>query len=84
MSDATRRLRVQHVLVQPVLLWDDGTDLEPGPELEPILVPISKLSEYVERLPDGIAQLQAQHDQTSGSDDSKMPADPESAGTLPE
>lgn len=52
-----RRLRIQHVIVQPVLLWDDGEEFEPGPELQPILMPASKLVEYAERLPDELAVL---------------------------
>lgn len=31
----TRRLRVLHVLIQPVLVWDDGETLTPGPLADP-------------------------------------------------
>ncbi len=34
-SDGERKLRLAHFLVQPVLVWDDGNELTPGPTIEP-------------------------------------------------
>lgn len=39
----TRRLRVVHVVVQPVLVWDDGVELTPGPTVDAVTVPLSAL-----------------------------------------
>lgn len=41
----TRTLRVSHVIVQPVLVWDDGEELEPGPGVEPQQVPLKVLAD---------------------------------------
>lgn len=38
-----RKLRVSHVIVQPVLVWDDGTELAPGPQAQPVQLPLSAL-----------------------------------------
>ena len=54
------RLRIAHVLVQPVLVWDDGDDLTPGPELQPVSVPFGQLGHFIESLPAEVAQLAAQ------------------------
>lgn len=53
----TRRLRIAHLVVQPVLVWDDGEELEPGPAAQPITVPLSQLAALAERLPGEVAAL---------------------------
>lgn len=50
MSEQNRRLRVAHVLVQPVLVWDDGEELSPGPEAAAISVPLSQMPGLPARL----------------------------------
>jgi hypothetical protein len=40
---ADRRLRVLHVQVLPVLVWDDGEEITPGPETQPMVVPLAQL-----------------------------------------
>jgi hypothetical protein len=58
-SDTTppeRRLRVVAVTVQPLLVWDDGLDLGPGPVVNPISVPLSDLPVTAERI---LAELPA-------------------------
>jgi hypothetical protein len=52
-----RRLRISHVLVQPVLVWDDGDELQPGPQVEPVTLPLSQLAELAENLPPQVAEL---------------------------
>ena len=37
-------MRVLHVMVQPVLVWDDGTELAPGPTLNVQAVPLAELA----------------------------------------
>lgn len=48
------QLRVSHVVVQPVLVWDDGQELSPGPQVEAVQLPLSKLASFA---PDIAAQL---------------------------
>ncbi|NWL13496.1 hypothetical protein DM793_19720 [Paenarthrobacter nitroguajacolicus] len=56
------KLRIAHIIVQPVLVWDDGAELTQGPELGQISVPLSRLVSFAESLPDEIAALQAKID----------------------
>ncbi len=37
---------MSHVVVQPVLVWDDGEDLSPGPEVQPLSLPQSHLAAF--------------------------------------
>jgi hypothetical protein len=57
---AQRRLRVSHVLVQPILVWDDGEDLSPGPDANAVPVPLSALADYAGRVREEVARVQAQ------------------------
>lgn len=52
-----RRLRIAHVIVQPVLVWDDGEELQPGPECQPFTRPLSQLAELAMSLPSEVAAL---------------------------
>lgn len=52
-----KRLRVSHVLVQPVLVWDDGQELTPGPEVEATPLPLSGLPGLIEGLPRQVDEL---------------------------
>jgi hypothetical protein len=55
----TKRLRIQHLIVQPVLLWDDDEtgELSPGPELGPLALPLSQVEAFVSGLPAEVAAL---------------------------
>jgi hypothetical protein len=53
----TPRLRLVQVIVTPVLMWDDGEELTPGPQLQPVTVPLSALAGLAESLPAEIAQI---------------------------
>jgi hypothetical protein len=53
-----RTLRLAQLIVQPVLVWDDG-ELSPGPDLPQIGLPLSRLGEFAAGLPAEIAALQA-------------------------
>jgi hypothetical protein len=54
------RLRLQHFIVQPVLVWDDGNDLTPGPQVQPQPLTVAGLRELAEEWPAKLAELQAQ------------------------
>jgi hypothetical protein len=54
-----KRLRVQHLLVQPVLVWDDGEELTPGPELNGLALPLSGVAGFVAGLPAEVELLQS-------------------------
>lgn len=54
----TRRLRIQSLLVTPVLVWDDGEELTAGPELGQIALPLSKLGDFAGSLPAELAALE--------------------------
>jgi hypothetical protein len=54
----TRRLRIAHLIVQPVLVWDDGNDLAPGPDAAPIKVALSALPDMPARLLAEAAQVE--------------------------
>lgn len=56
MSD--RRLRVQHILVQPVLFWDDDEEAEPGPQMQPLTLTRTQTIDMLTTLPDEIQALQ--------------------------
>jgi hypothetical protein len=53
----SRRLRIAHLVVQPVLVWDDGAELTPGPELGSITLPLSALSDFAATLPAKVVEL---------------------------
>jgi hypothetical protein len=58
----TRRLRVLHVIVQPVLVWDDGEELEAGPQIAPASLPLPQLNALADRLRAEVAALEAQQE----------------------
>lgn len=60
-ADSTRTLRVLHVLVQPVLVWDDGEEMTPGPQVQPLTMPLSKTVDLASELPAQVEALAAQH-----------------------
>lgn len=56
MSD--RKLRVAHVLVQPVLVWDDGEELTPfAPPPNATQVSLSELDGLADKIRAEIAQV---------------------------
>jgi len=56
----TRKLRIQSLLIQPVLVWDDGEDLAPGPEVSTATVPRAQAAEFLDGLPAHISALESQ------------------------
>lgn len=59
-TNGHKRLRVQHILVQPVLVWDDGDELRAGPQLEAAALPLSQVAGEVAKIPGQLAALEAQ------------------------
>lgn len=62
MSDpnpAPRRLRIQSLTVVPVLVWDDGEELSPGPQVDPIAIPLSAFADFAENFPGEVSELGA-------------------------
>ncbi len=55
-----RRARISHVVVQPILVWDDGVELSPGPDAQPFSVPLSALAGLGEKLSVEVAALKEQ------------------------
>lgn len=56
-----KKLRVLHVVVQPVLVWDDGEELTPfEQQAQPIQVPLSALDGLADKLKVELSQLQEQ------------------------
>ncbi|WP_213816169.1 hypothetical protein [Glaciihabitans sp. dw_435] len=52
-----RKLRISHLVVQAVLVYDDGDELTPGPALNPVSMPLSQLGDFAERLPQEVVAL---------------------------
>lgn len=72
----TRRLRLLHVNVQPILVWDDGDTLEPGPAVQAGIVTNSKLDAFPADLRAQVADLAAQIEAESLTQRDDAPAEP--------
>lgn len=55
-----RRLRVSHIEIRPVLIWDDGDEMTPGPPLNTANVPLSVAKSMLDGLPDEVRTLEKQ------------------------
>lgn len=54
----TKQLRIYAVLVQPVLVWDDGDTLTPADPVQPSTVPLSSAAAAIAALPAEVAALE--------------------------
>lgn len=52
-----KRLRILHVIVQPILVWDDGQEFTPFEVVKPIQIPLSELGGMADKLKAEVAQL---------------------------
>lgn len=43
MIESEKKIRVLHIVVQPVLVFDDGVEFLPGPQIKPVTVRLSEL-----------------------------------------
>lgn len=59
-----KRLRLQHFVVQPVLVWDDGETLSPGPPVQAQALTLEGAQDLVETWPSKLAELQAAAEDT--------------------
>lgn len=57
MSETTPRLRLQHVILQPVFVIDDGEELHRGPQVAPVSLPLSRIAEWAAAMPAEIDRL---------------------------
>lgn len=55
-----RRLRIARVIVQPVLVWDDGDELTDGPIVDPVQLPLSAVPGFIDSLPEQVAEIEEQ------------------------
>lgn len=55
-----KKLRVLNIIVQPVLIWDDGEEFTPGPEVNQVSLKMSELAGFENLLNNEIARIQAE------------------------
>lgn len=56
-----RRLKVLQLVVQPHLIWvDDDDEYEPGPQVQPVIVSLKKLSDLAEQITIDVARVEAE------------------------
>lgn len=60
MNHEARRLRLAGFAVHVQLAWDDGENLTPGPQTQPMLLTLEDLRELVETWPEKFAALTLQ------------------------
>jgi hypothetical protein len=53
------RTRLAHLVVQPILVIDDGEELRPGPQIDAVSVTVSQLESYVAKLREFVEQHNA-------------------------
>lgn len=54
-----KTLRVLHVIVQPVLVLDDGEEFHPGPQVGPATVRLSELPALADEISASVRAMQA-------------------------
>lgn len=57
-QEPPRRLRLAAFSVQPILTWDDGENLTPGPQTQPQVLTLVGLRELVEKWPETLADIE--------------------------
>lgn len=58
----SRKLRISHIIVHPVLVWDDGEELTQGPQVEPMRLVPSALAGLADQMRSDVAELERQVD----------------------
>jgi hypothetical protein len=66
----TAQLCIARLVVTTELVWDDGQELTPGPQLQPVALPLSQLVGFSQTLPDEVAALAAKLLAESGDSNS--------------
>ena len=59
-----RTLRIGYVLVQPILFWDDGENLIPGPTAQPVQKKLRDLSQYPTEVLEELERYQKENDES--------------------
>lgn len=72
--DSAKTVRVLHVVVQPVLLLDDGAELKPGPQINPVTVCLSELPALAAEIAAAVQDIQAKIGQAAA--DAEPPLNP--------
>lgn len=63
----SEKLRVLHVIVQPILVLDDGEELRPAPQqMAPVNVRLSELADVQSQIVAAVAAAQPAADQPGG------------------
>lgn len=57
-SEESAKLRILHVTVQPVLVWDDGETLSPGPDAQSMNLPTGQVKEFIDGLHSQVKELE--------------------------
>lgn len=56
-----KKLRIAHVIVQPVLVWDDGEELTPFEyQVSPLQIPVAELKGLADKLKEEVKQIEEQ------------------------
>lgn len=54
-----KKLRIAHIIVQPVLVWDDGEELTPfEQQVSAIQVPLSQLNGLCDRFKEEVKKIE--------------------------
>ena len=53
-----KKLRIAQVAVSVALVWDDGEELTPGPEVRPVTIPLSGVAAFIDAMPAEIARIE--------------------------
>lgn len=59
-AKSNKKLRLAHLVIQPVLVWDDGVEITSGPDLNSVQVSISQAQHFLATLPAEVEILEQQ------------------------
>lgn len=54
------KARVLHVIVQPILVMDDGEELSPGPQFKPVIVRLAELDTIRAEIAEAVEAMNTQ------------------------
>lgn len=60
------------MIVQPVLVWDNGEELTPAEEIQPIRLPLSQLNELADKIKDELPNIEKQVLNNGRNEDEKV------------
>ena len=65
-------LRVLHLVIQPVIVDDDGVEFTPGPQVQPVTLPPSQVASFIAALPSELARLEVAATSQAECDDESV------------